>query len=305
MPPVAVLEELAGVLLAGQRHRHRPRHPGRECAQHEHALVLFRDAVHDLAGEVGEHRLGRGGAVVGPFGGAGRVLAHEDEARGPAVGTLVDGVERVARELPLRPEQARGLVAREAKLRRPDADDRLVRHQAGELGRRLGAADDDHVHADRDLLEPGRERRPELARPGRFVEVVEHERSAGGHAREELAEPAAREAVEVAAVLVGEERERPRLLPAEAASREAEVVEERRRIGVARVDVVPDRGELARLEVARDEHRLAGAGRAREPHDRMLPPLVEEPEQALARADAVDAGTRELRELGCGWHWVA
>ena len=245
------------------------------------------------------------GAVVGPRGGAGRVLAHEDEARGPAVGALVDGVERLPGELTLRPEQARRLVAREAELGRADADDRLVRHQARELRRRLGAADDDHVHADRDLLEPGRERRPDLGRPGRLVEVVEDERGAGGHAREELAEPAAGEAVEVAPVLVGEERQRPRLLPAEAAAREPEVVEERRRIGVARVDVVPDRGELARLEVARDEHRLAGAGRAREPYDRVLPPLVEQPEQALARTDAVDAGTREFRELGCGRHWVA
>ena len=140
------------------------------------------------------------------------------------------------------------------------------------------------------------------ARAAGLVEVVEHEHAARGHAREELAEPAAREAVQVAPVLVGEEREPPGLLPAEAAAGEAEVVEERPRIGVARVDVVPDRVELPRLEVARHEHRLAAARRARQPDDRMLAPLVEQPEEALARTDAIDAGTREFGELGGRGH---
>ena len=279
MPPVAVLEQLARVLLAGQRDRGRPRDPRRERAQHQHALVLLRDAAHDLAGEVGEHRLGSGEAgVVGSRRAPRRVLAHQDEARRPAVGAPVDGVERVGRELAVGGEEARRLVAREAQLLGADPRDGLVRQQPGELRRRLGAAEHDHVDADRDLLEHVGERRAELARAGRLVEVVEHEHAARGHAREELPEPAAREAVEVAAVLVGEERERRGLLPAEPAAGEPQVVEERRGIGVARVDVVPDRRELPCLEVARDQHRLAAAGRAREPHHGVLASLVEQPE---------------------------
>jgi len=142
------------------------------------------------------------------------VLAHEDQPRGPPVGPPVDGVQRIGRELPVRPEEARRLVAREAQLLGADAGDRLVRHQPRELRGRLGPADHDDVHPDRDLLESSGERGAGLGRAAGLVEVVEHEHAARGHAREELAEPAAREAVQVAPVLVREEREPPGLLPA-------------------------------------------------------------------------------------------
>ena len=304
VPPVAVLEELARVLLAGQRDGGRPGDPRRQRAEHEHALVLLRDAVDDLAGEVGEHRLGRGeAAVVGPRRGPRRVLAHEDQPRGPAVGPPVDGVERVGRELPVRPEEARRLVAREAQLLGADAGDRLVRHQPRELrcggsGRLItmtltptGISSSPVANAARASVEP----------PASWRLSSTSTLPAGMRAKSSRNQRRAKpfRSRRYSSVKSGSRRG---LLPAEAAAGEAEVVEERRRIGVARVDVVPDRVELPRLEVARDEHRLAAAGRARQPDDRMLATLVEQPEEALARTDAIDAGTREFGELGCRGH---
>ena len=169
----------------------------------------------------------------------------------------------------------------------------LVGNEARERGGRLEAADQDHVHADRDLVHHGRARLgPALG----LVQVVEHDHGAGGQARKELAEPAPPEAGEIAPVLVGEERQRRCLRAAERRCGETEKVEERRGIAVARIDVVPDGGEPPRIEVAREQRAFSRARRTGDPQRGMLAPLVEQPEQALARADAIQPRARELCE---------
>jgi hypothetical protein len=271
-----------------------------ERAEHQDALVVRGDPVEHLAGEVAEHRFGRREPPAVERGvAAGRVLAHEDETRRPAVRALVHAVEEARLDRAARCEQPRRLVAGEAQLLGGDPHDRLSGHEPREFVRRLGAAGDDHVHPDRDLLQGRGECRAALAAPPGLVNVVEHEHATGRHAGEELAEPPAREAHQVAAVLVGEERER-RELPAEARAGEAEVVEEGRRVLVTGVGVVPDRRGLARLEVARDERALAGPRTTQHPDHRMLAPLVEQAKQPLPRAHAVQARRRELGELRGG-----
>ena len=139
-----------------------------------------------------------------------------------------------------------------------DAGERLVRDQSRERGGRFDPADQDHVHPDRDLLQPMTAARAS-ALPSASCRLSNTTHGAGGQPREELAEPAPTEAGEIAPVLVGEERQRRRLRAAERRCREAEKVEERRRIAVAGVDVVPDRVEPPRVEVARHDNALLPA----------------------------------------------
>src|SRR5262249_60402709 len=87
-----------------------------------------------------------------------------------------------------------GVLEREPQRLGPQAPDRPARDEARELRRRVAATDGDDRDAGRNLLEPGRERRALGVAGARVVKVVEHEHAAGGHPREELAEPAAGEA---------------------------------------------------------------------------------------------------------------
>ena len=73
-----------------------------------------------------------------------------------------------------------------------------------------------------------------------------------------------------------------------------EVIEERGRIGIAAVDLVPEPRQRARAQVACDQRRLAGTGRRREPDRAPLPLAVEAGEQPLAGERAEYLGGAQL-----------
>jgi hypothetical protein len=76
------------------------------------------------------------------------------------------------------------------------------------------------------------------------------------------------------------------------------MVEERGRVGIPRIDVVPDAGRAPRPEVTCRERGFSRTGRARDPQRRSLARRIELSEQALAVDDAEQPGPRELRETG-------
>src|SRR5204863_4862117 len=84
-------------------------------------------------------------------------------------------------------------------------------------------------------------------------------------------------------------------------------------IGIPTVGLIPDVGQIARLEVACDQRRLARAGGRRYPDDRARRGFVEEREQARPRQRIVKLGPRQFGESGranghgCGgrYKWAA
>ncbi len=74
-------------------------------------------------------------------------------------------------------------------------------------------------------------------------------------------------------------------------------MKEGRRIGVARVELVPEMREVALDEIATRERRLAGTGRCAHP-DHRLAARVQPTEQALAAQHLGESGARDLGEEG-------
>ena len=186
-----------------------------------------------------------------------------------------------------------GLGAREAKLRRGDHADRSVRDQPREHRRRIDEAQDDDRDAGGDLLKGFAQDGREGALLG-VLEVVDDPDRLRWQQGEEAAEEAAREYREID-VAFGRQARQPRSPGSRQRRRElADEVEEGRRVGVAGIDLVPERRRLARFAVARRERRLSRARRGGRPGDRCCRPR-ELLEQALAREDAGDARPSELR----------
>jgi hypothetical protein len=75
-------------------------------------------------------------------------------------------------------------------------------------------------------------------------------------------------------------------------------MEERRRVRVAEVDLIPDVTKIARVEVAGDERGLARPGWRGQPDDRSRRSFVEEREQPRTRKRVVELGPREFGESG-------
>src|SRR6266545_2114371 len=73
-------------------------------------------------------------------------------------------------------------------------------------------------------------------------------------------------------------------------------MQERRRL--ADVDLIPQVTQAARVEIARDERRLARARRCADPDDRARERLIEQSEQARTRERVVQARPGELGESG-------
>jgi hypothetical protein len=129
------------------------------------------------------------------------------------------------------------------------------------------------------------------------VEVVDDEHRARREQREERAQEAAREAREVGRVFGAEARQAGEALRArrqQLRGGERQVVKERAGIGIAGIGLEPDAGRLARIEVARDERRLACAGRPGDPYDRVRARGVEPLEQALAPQHVVEPRAAEF-----------
>ena len=146
------------------------------------------------------------------------------------------------------------------------------------------------------LLECLRKRRALLGHRVGFVEVVEDHDARMGQDREEVAEEGTGEARQVLLGLRGEMGQYRRGLADELLRRDAEVVHEGRRVGVADVALVPEVTQPARLEVARDERRLARAGRGGYPDDRARRRLIEAREKTRPRECVVQLGPGQFGE---------
>jgi len=163
-----------------------------------------------------------------------------------------------------------------------------------------GGGSDRDYHDDGDpvghLVQTLRERDALFRMRGRLVEVVEDEHAWSGQRREEIAEEGPDEADEIVLRLGSEYGQPIRNPPCELAGREPEVVDERRAVDVADVAVVPEVRQVSRLQVARDERRLADAGGAAKPDDGPRRGFVEQREQARSRNGVVQPGPRQLGE---------
>jgi hypothetical protein len=80
--------------------------------------------------------------------------------------------------------------------------------------------------------------------------------------------------------------------------REAEIVRDARQVRVARVDLIPDVIEPARLDVSRHERGLARATRPGDPNDLARETLIEPLEQPLARDQSARGRPRDLGGQG-------
>ena len=189
------------------------------------------------------------------------MLAQQHERGHPAVAFALDPQELIRVDR-LAAEDGVRFVLGAAELRFVDARDAPACDEARELGRRIGTRD----HDDRDPLghffQSLREGGALLGRRVGFVEVVEDDDARQWQCREEIAEEAANEAREVLLRLRRELRQRRRRLAGELLRGDAQVMQERRSVGVAGVVLVPEVTPVARLEIARDERGLAGARRA-------------------------------------------
>ena len=123
--------------------------------------------------------------------------------------------------------------------------------------------------------------------------AVQHQRERRCELGEQALEVAPREDGEAGLVLRREERELLALAFARAGG-EAEVIEERGDVGVAFVELVPERRDLGLVEPARRERGLAAARRAGDPGDGMV--LLQQLEEAPARQHAGHARPSRLAQ---------
>jgi hypothetical protein len=101
--------------------------------------------------------------------------------------------------------------------------------------------------------------------------IVEDDGGTVGQQTEQLAEETARESRHVVLVFGGEQRQGRPVLPGERPARLPEIVEKRRRIGVASIDLVPDAGNLPAIQPCPHHRRLASTRRAYDASSRLAP----------------------------------
>ena len=147
----------------------------------------------------------------------------------------------------------------------------LVDAVTGESRRRIAAADEDELPAVRDLIDRLRHDLVEGG-VGRYVLVVVEDDGEGPfQTAVELSEEVPREHGQARTVLGSQERQRT----AAAGRGQGQIVEERRHVGVALVQLIPEPAEPPRRQIAGHEGRLAGAWRRPDPGDRPSPGLIE------------------------------
>jgi hypothetical protein len=271
--------------IASKRLRRSRRDARQECELQQRIQARREVDGDQVLGEVGEHLLERfaARARVDRFA-ASRALDEQRHRRGPPIGGFVQLPHHARVEVGARVHDLAGLLEGEADVARLDERHAVARQERDVGPGRLHAARHQHADAFGHFLEGGRERPVQRTVIGDLVDVVEHQRRAAAHVLVERSEVVARERGDVGAVRGRERRQRRGALAAlEPFGGEAEVMEERGRIIVAAVDLVPDRRNAARLEVAREKRRLAGARLRRDPHDRTAAQAVEAREKPLAR----------------------
>jgi hypothetical protein len=166
------------------------------------------------------------------------------------------------------------LFERCAKLRPFDRSDLLRDLVTSKATRRCAATDHGDVRAFGNFGDRGVENLVHGRAFRELVIVVEHQQR---RASEELAKELSAIASEVGALLRCELRQLRRILAA-GWQRLREVMEERPDVVIAGIEVIPGRAALLCIDVARDQRRLAGTRRTREPYERPLARPVDQRE---------------------------
>lgn len=223
---------------------------------------LLVEAIEHLHGEVveelGGHVAIRNAARPPP-------LQQHHDAGGPTRGALQEEPREVARPLAAI-HQLLALLRGEPQVIPVDRDQVTVGAEARE-DRRRGAAAGEHDPRPGAQIGKPREQQVEHRRVGRqLVAVVEDERPRRAQPLGEHGEEPTRERIDSEGVLGCERRQRRP--PAAAVGGLAEVLEERRRVGVAAIELAPAGPASAADDPASHERALARSRRAADPAHR-------------------------------------
>ena len=291
-------QQARGVGIAGDRLGGCRGHARQTGDAQEELAGTGLEAVEDLAGEKVEQGLRR--VRVGKIGHLSRalgVLEHQHEPGGPALRALLEpggGLrgERLAAQLGDRHQ----FVAPDAQVVSGHADQGAGGPQACQGGGRLLAARHDDAASARNLVKARRERGVECAVLRDRVQAIEDQCDRWRGKCEQLPKEAPGEGCNVVRRMRREGRQVAVGDRIELARPVAKVVEEGRRVGVVRIELVPDARPPARLEVAGRKRGLACAGRSGDPGDRPPRFAVEPREQCGAREGRPDPGSGRLGE---------
>ena len=280
---VELIEQPGRIGVAGQRLRRSGADPRQVGRAHQQFARRRRHLIENLSGEIAEHRLQRLDRQGRPH--RTRVLEalqDQHQAGGPTCRLLLQQGKGRRVDLVPRGGDCTRLVGGQAQLVPTDRADQTVGQLTCERRRRIGAAEHDEIDPVARFFQREPDDVVERHAVARLLKVVEHERGARGQSVEQGAKEAARESGQVGKIVGREQTKRLTARTARGGCGLREVVEERGRIGIAAVDHVPKAGELAGLQVAGDQCRLAGTRRAGDPHHRMPALCIERREQALA-----------------------
>ena len=174
------------------------------------------------------------------------------------------------------------LDACELELIPADHTQLVVGAKTRQHGGRLDARHQDDVAARRNFTEPGLQDAEQAGRLRAILEIVEHQREGRVQPAEQLAEVAAGEHFQIGEEFRSQQRQRPTVRIALLHSL-ADEIKERGRIGIAPVDLVPDRVVWPVRQVIGHQRRLAGARRTGDPHHRARARFIQQAVQPLAR----------------------
>ncbi len=235
------------------------------------------------------------------------LLQHERETRRPSTRALMQQRDIGQRKIghPRLRDRAR-FGCRQREVVRIDKAHVLVRHQPAVAVRRIAPRHHDEQRPGRHLLYSLRHQQMEGVLGRDFLVVVEHQRAARRQALEQRAEEPSGETGHIRPVLRRQRRHRARSSPARPSESLPEIVKERRDIGVAGIDLIPDAAQLPRIQPARHERRLARARRPDHAHRatsgffRIQPGEQPFPRDRTIEQRAGDLGQRRGRIPGHG-----
>ncbi len=287
---------MLGAGVAGERRRHAGGESFEQRGLDEKLLDRRRGPLQDLVREVMKDV--RLAARRGDRPGERPVLEafqHQHQRRGPAVGIVVDLLNDVRRQrlfIALEVNDAGGLFLGQADVLPTDAGEAVRGLQAAERHGRVGAARHEDRDAPRRFLRRHADHLVQRALGADFLVVVQHERAPPARAAEQPPEVVARVDLQARLILDGEQRQ---LDPAvQPLGGRGQIVEERRRVAIARVDLVPDMLFPFVREVTAHQRGLAGAGRRGHPYQRPRARPLQRAKQTHARVDALEPRAIEL-----------
>ncbi len=292
---IQALEQLVGAGKARQLAHVVHGHFAEQRAGGEHALSLRIERSEDLAGEIVEQHLMsralRHALRIVQL----RLLQQEHEPTGPTLRPLAQ-LLHLDRACALPSRQLRecsDLIDVQAQLIPTEQQQLLVEARARPFRGRRGAAQHDRREIFRQRRDPVAQSDVQRRARRHFVIVVEDQHERCLDACRQCFEIAAREHRNVRVELGPQLRQHLAIELQRVGSREAEVVEERRQIAVAAIELIPQMRNAADFEVAADERGLARSRRSAQPDER-TGALVERTEQAGARQHARVARARDF-----------